>query len=86
MAMRSGKNMFKIIEEYVSFARFKRHGENNKRRPFHRFASKTMENDCSIDLEVGKLWLSTQLPVYSRQIFALYLFPDKNERSLCRNV
>ena len=41
------------------------------------------ESDWVIDPEVGQLWLSFPLfAVTSREIFAFYVFPYKNERPL----
>lgn len=51
---------------------------------FNKYADKTLENDCCIDVDVGKLGrLNTQLAVNSMEIFERYLFPDNNERPLC---
>ena len=52
----------------------------------NKYATKTLENDCVIDLEGGKLCLSFLLAVISEKMFASYVFPDKNQKPLrmCR--
>ena len=52
----------------------------------NKYATKTLENDCFIDLEGGKLCLSYSLAVNSEKIFAFYLFPDKSQKPfrMCR--
>ena len=42
-------------------------------------ANEMFKNDCFIDLHIGKLWLSFLLAVISKQMFASYVFPDKNQ-------
>ena len=53
---------------------------------FNKYATKTLENDCFVDLEDSKLCLSYLLAVISEKMFASYVFPDKNQKSLrmCR--
>ena len=48
----------------------------------NKYASKTLENDCFVDLGGGKLCLSYLLAVISEQMFASYVFPDKNQKAL----
>ena len=50
------------------------------------YDTKTLENDCFIHLEGGKLCLSYLLTVISEKMFAAYVFPDKNQKllRLCR--
>ena len=52
----------------------------------NKYETKTLENDCSIHLEGGKLCLSYLLTVISEKMFAAYVFPDKNQKllRLCR--
>ena len=54
----------------------------------NKYATKTLENDCFVDLEGGKLCLSNLLAAISEKMFASYagLFPDKNQNplSMCR--
>ena len=47
-----------------------------------KYATKTLENDCFVDLEGGKLYLSYLLTVISEKMFASYVFPDKNQKTL----
>ena len=49
-------------------------------------ATKTLENDCFVDLEDSKLCLSYLLAVIPEKMFASYLFSDKNQKTLrmCR--
>ena len=49
-------------------------------------ATKTLENDCFVDLEGGKLCLSYLLAVISEKVSASYVFPDENQNPLrmCR--
>ena len=44
--------------------------------------SRTLENDCFVDLEGGKLCLSYMLAVISEKMFASYVYPDKNQKPL----
>ena len=48
----------------------------------NKYATKTLENDCFVDLEGGKLCLSYLLAVISEKMFASYVFPDKNQKPL----
>ena len=52
----------------------------------NKYATKTLENDCFVDLEGSKLCLSCLLAVISEKMFASYAFPDKNQKPLrmCR--
>ena len=52
----------------------------------NKYATKTLENDCFVDLEGSKLCLSYLLAVISEKMFASYVFPDKNQKPLrmCR--
>ena len=52
----------------------------------NKYATKTLENDCFIDLEGDKLYLNYLLTVISEKMFASYVFPDKNQKPLrmCR--
>ena len=68
------------------------HGQSIERRIFisrpveitdlDKYANKMFTNDCFIDLEVGKLCLSSLLAVISEKMFASYVFPDKNQKPL----
>ena len=49
-----------------------------------KYAIKTLENDCFVDLEGGKLCLSYLFVVISEKMFASYAFPDKNQKPLRR--
>ena len=60
------------------------HGQSIERRIFNsrpvettdlldKFANKTFNNDCFIDLEVGKLCLSFLLAAISEKMFASYV-------------
>ena len=46
----------------------------------NKYATKTLENDCFVDLEGSKLCLSYLLAVISEKMFASYVFPDKNQK------
>ena len=48
----------------------------------NKYATKTLENDCFVDLEGGQLCLSYLLAVISEKMFASYVFPDKNQKLL----
>ena len=48
----------------------------------NKYATKTLENDCFVDLEGGKLCLSDLLAVISEKMFASYVFPGKNQKPL----
>ena len=52
----------------------------------NKYATKRLDNDCFIDLEVGKLCLSYLLAEISEKVFVSYVFPDKNQTPLrmCR--
>ena len=52
----------------------------------NKYVAKTLENDCFVDLEGGKLCLRYPLAVISEKMFASYAFPDKNQKPLrmCR--
>ena len=52
----------------------------------NKYAIKTLENDCFVDLEGGKLCLSYLLAVISEKVFASCVFPEKNQNPLrmCR--
>ena len=66
------------------------HGQSVERRIFisqtvqttnlDKHANEIFKNDCFIDLQIGKLWLSFQVSVISKQMFASYVFPDKNQK------
>ena len=49
----------------------------------NKYATKTLGNDCFVDLVGGKLCLSYRLAVISEKMFASYVFPDKNQKPLC---
>ena len=52
----------------------------------NKYATKTLENDCFVDLEGSKLCPSYLLAVISEKMFASHVFSDKNQNPLrmCR--
>ena len=52
----------------------------------NKYDTKTLENDCFIHLEGGKLCLNYLLAVISEKMLAAHVFPDKNQKllRLCR--
>ena len=49
----------------------------------NKYVIKTLKNDCSNDLKIGKVQLKYMLAAISTYIFAPHLFPKKHEWSLC---